>query len=93
MYLEELFNIDETKMAWQRRGNKLVRKYRCTGGRRKGRIVSKPAQCFAAPDVKKRFRLRMTKAKLGARIARKSKRTMRTNPSSIMKQRLNKAAR
>jgi len=93
MYLEELFNIDETKMAWQRRGTKLVRKYRCTGGRRKGRIVAKPAQCFAAPDVKKRFKLRMTKAKLGARIARKSARTKRTNPASIMKQRLNKASK
>lgn len=90
MYLEELYNIAETKMAWQRQGNKLVRKYRCTAGRRKGRIVSKPAQCFAAPDIKKRFRLKMTKAKLGARIARKAARTKRTNPASIMKQRLNK---
>lgn len=86
MYLEELF---ETKMAWHRHGRKLVRKFRCTGGRRKGRIVSKPAQCFAAPDIKKRFKLRMTKAKLGKRMARKAQRTMRTNPASIMKKRLN----
>ena len=93
MYLEELFTLDETKMEWQRSGKKLVRKYRCTGGRRKGRIVAKPAQCFAAPDVKKRFRLRMPKAKLGARIARKSARTKRTNPASIMKQKLNKASK
>lgn len=91
MYLEELFNIDETKMAWQRSGNKLVRKYRCTGGRRKGRIVSKAAQCFAAPDIKKRFRLKMVKAKMGARIARKSARTKRVNPLSIQKQKLNRS--
>ena len=89
MYLEELF---EVKMAWHRAGNKLVRKYRCTSGRRKGRIVAKPAQCFAAPDIKKRFRLKMLKAKLGAKIARKVKRTKRTNPASIMKQKLNKAS-
>ena len=89
MFLEELC---EAKMAWQRRGTKLVRKYRCTSGRRKGRIVAKPAQCFAAPDIKKRFRLKMLKAKVGARIRRKAKRTMRTNPASIMKAKLNKAA-
>jgi len=87
MYVQELF---EAKMAWQRRGKKLVRKYRCTSGRRKGRIVASPAQCFAAPDIKKRFRLRMLKAKIGAKIKRKSARTMRTNPASIMKQKLNK---
>jgi hypothetical protein len=90
MYLEELF---EVKMAWHRTGKKLVRKYRCTSGRRKGRIVAKPAQCFAAPDIKKRFRLKMLKAKLGAKIARKSKRTKRSNPASVMKQKLNKAGK
>ncbi len=40
-------------MAWAKSGNKVVRKYRCASGRRKGRIVSTPAQCFAAPDIKK----------------------------------------
>jgi len=90
MYLEELF---EAKMAWGRVGNKLVRKYRCTSGRRKSRIVSKPAQCFAAPDIKKRFKLKMLKAKIGSKMRRKAKRTMRTNPASIMKSKLNKAAR
>jgi len=89
MYLEELF---EAKMAWGRVGKKLVRKYRCTSGRRKGRIVASAKQCFAAPDIKKRFRLRMLKAKIGAKIKRKSQRTMRTNPASIMKKKLNKAA-
>lgn len=82
--------VPETKMAWARSGNKLVRKYRCSSGRRKGRIVAKPSQCFAPPDIKKRFRLKMIKARMGTRIARKSKRTKKTNPASIMKQRLNK---
>jgi hypothetical protein len=82
--------VFETKMAWARTGKKLVRKYRCSSGRRKGRIVSKPSQCFAAPDIKKRFRLKMMKAKHGKKLARKAKRTMKTNPASIMKKRLNK---
>ena len=84
------FNLKETKMAWARNGKKLVRKYRCTSGRRKGRIVATAGQCFAAPDVKKRFRLKMIKAKQGGKMARKAKRTMRSNPASIMKRRLNK---
>ena len=41
-------------MTWAKRGNKVVRKFRCVSGRRKSRVVSSPAQCFAAPDLKKR---------------------------------------
>jgi hypothetical protein len=77
-------------MAWAKRGNKVVRKFRCASGRRKGRIVSKPGQCFAAPDIKKRIRLKMTRARLGARMARKRKKTMRVNPASRRVQALNK---
>ena len=35
MLLRELFDINE-KMAWAKRGNKVVRKYRCTSGSRAG---------------------------------------------------------
>ena len=69
-------------MAWAKRGNKVVRKFRCAGGKRHGRIVGKPAQCFAAPDIKKRMKLKITKARLGARMIRKSKKTKRVNPAS-----------
>lgn len=84
--------IDEA-MAWARRGKKVVRKYRCTSGKRKSRIVSKPSQCFAAPDIKKRIRLKITKARLGSRMARKRKRTMRVNPASRRVQALNRKSR
>lgn len=86
MILEELFE----GIAWGRRGQQVVRKFRCTAGKRKGRIVAKPAQCFAAPDIKKRIKLKMTKARIGSRMARKRKRTMRVNPASKRVQRLNK---
>ena len=77
--------------TWARSGKKVVRKYRCTAGPRKNRIVSKLQQCFAAPNVKKRIALKRVKARLGSRIARKAKRTKRINPASIRVQRLNKA--
>lgn len=79
--------------TWARSGKKVVRKYRCSGGPRKNRIVSKLAQCFAPPNVKKRMALKRIKARLGARITRKAKRTKRINPASIRVQRLNKAGK
>lgn len=83
----------EEGMAWAKSGNKVVRKFRCSGGPRHGRIVSKPAQCFAPPDIKKRHRLKITKAKLGKRMARKSKKTKRVNPASKRVQAMNKRSR
>ena len=79
--------------TWARSGKKVVRKYRCAGGPRKNRIVSKLSQCFAPPNVKKRIQMKRMKARLGARIIRKAKRTKRINPASIRVQRLNKAGR
>ena len=89
MFLAELTE----GMAWTKRGNKVVRKFRCTSGRRKSRVVSSPAQCFAAPDVKKRIKLKMTKARLGARMARKARKTKRINPASKRVAALNRASR
>ncbi len=89
MLIEELFLAEAAKMAWARKGNQIVKKYRCTAGRRKGRIVSKPAQCTAPPDLKKRATLRKTKARMGSRLARKAKRTKKLNPASRRLKRLN----
>ena len=79
--------------TWARSGKKVVRKYRCSGGPRKNRIVSKLAQCFAPPNIKKRMQMKRMKARLGSRIIRKAKKTKRMNPASIRVQRLNKASR
>ena len=57
---------------------------------RKGRIVATAAQCFAAPNIKARFALKRTKAKLGKKMARKAQRTKRTNPASRRLKALNK---
>lgn len=92
MFLRELTSSLQEKQVWARSGRKVVRKYRCTGGFRKGRVVSKVGQCFAAPDVKKRFALKKTKARMGKKMTRKSKRTKRVNPVSRRVQSLNKAS-
>jgi hypothetical protein len=90
MLLRELTQALHEGQTWARSGNKVVRKFRCSGGIRHGRIVSKPQQCFAAPDIKKRIMLKKTKARFGSRLARKAKRTKRINPASKRVQSLNK---
>jgi hypothetical protein len=93
MLLRELTSSLDEKQVWARSGKKVVRKYRCSGGRRHGRIVSKPSACFAAPNMKARITLKRTKARLGGRMARKAKKTKRVNPASIRVQRMNRAGR
>lgn len=91
MLLREMF--EETlseKQVWARSGQKVVRKYRCSSGARKGRIVSTPGQCFAAKNVKASLRLKRTKARLGSRMARKARRTKRINPASRRVQAMNR---
>jgi hypothetical protein len=48
------------------------------------------AQCFAAPDIKKRMIFKKTKARLGGRMIRKAKKTKRINPASKRVQALNR---
>tara|TARA_B110000858_G_C17755707_1_gene451999 strand:+ start:93 stop:368 length:276 start_codon:yes stop_codon:yes gene_type:complete len=81
--------VDE-KLAWAKRGNKVVRKFRCTVGPRKGRTVKDIGQCFAAPDIKKRIQLKLTKARVGAKMTRKAKKTKRINPASKRVKALNR---
>lgn len=91
--LIEMFNLFELLegVAWARSGKKVVRKFRCGSGTRKGRVVSSPGACFKAPNIKKRIKMKQTKARLGSRMARKRKRTMKYNPASKRVQALNKA--
>ena len=88
-----LREIITERQVWARSGKKVVRKYRCSSGSRKGRTVASAAQCFKAPDPKKRAVFKRTKARLGSRIARKAKRTKRINVASKRVQALNKAGR
>lgn len=100
MLLQELFEIidddqlyEGAKIAWAKVGDKVVKKYRCTDGRRQGRIVSHPSQCNKPIDLKKRRKFRQVKLAKGKRMARKSKRTKGRNPASKRVRRMNLSIR
>lgn len=95
MFLNESYQtiVSEAKVVFARRGKSLTKKFRCTVGKRKGRVVSNPQQCAAPIDLKKRFVLKRTKASMGSRMAKKAKRTKRTNPASKIAAKLNRARR
>lgn len=100
MLLRELFTKDDedglfegARIAWAKVGDKVVKKYRCTDGRRQGRIVSHPSQCSKPVNLKQRLKFRQTKLAKGRRMARKSKRTKGRNPASKRVKRMNLAMR
>ena len=69
---------------------KVSMKWRCDHGPRAGRIVSAPADCGKAIDIKRRAQMKKTRANTKVRQARKSKKTKRMNVSSRIMQALNK---
>jgi len=95
MLISDIFNsnIDEAKMIYGRKGKQVVKKYRCTFGRKKGRIVSNPGVCSAPLDIKKRMTMKKMKARLGSRLVRKIKFTKRFNPASKRVASMNKSLR
>lgn len=80
MYVFEL--LEAASVAWKKQGSKVVRKYRCTAGPRKGQMRASPAACNAPYNFKSATRLKQTKAKLGRHGSYLSKRTKKFNPSS-----------
>jgi len=91
--LSEDVYLLEARMVWRRTGKKIKRAVRCTSGRRKGKVVSSPAQCSAPINMKKRMTLKKTKARMGKRLSRKANRTKRLNPASRRLRSLNKSTR
>lgn len=91
VYVDESDNVLEeaAKRAYSRRGGKVVKKYRCTSGMKKGKIVSDPKTCVQRKDPKKkRLGKKIAREKKGIRI-RKSKITKRTASSKLVS-RMNK---
>jgi hypothetical protein len=95
MFISDIIidGIHEAKMIYGRKGKSVVRKYRCTFGRKKGRIVSNPSVCSAPLDIKKRFQMKKLRARMGARLQRKIKFTKKYNPASRRVRALNKSLR
>ena len=76
-----------------RKGNKLVRKYRCTSGSRKGRILADPATCNKPKRVKSSINIKKAKAKRGSAMAIASARTKRARGTTQRLTRINKSGR
>ena len=96
MLLRDLYNdaIEEgVTTIFGKSGNKTVRKYRCTSGTRKGRIVAKPATCNAPKNMKASNTLKKTRRSKGKTTSIKINRTKRTNSASQKLKRLNTGRR
>ena len=95
MFVRELTSVvDEgATPIFGKTGNKVVRKFRCTSGARKGRIVAKPGTCTAPANVKAMQQMKKTRRAKGATPGIKAARTKRTSPASQKLTRLNVGSR
>ena len=73
---------------WGRKKGQVVKKYRCTSGQRKGRIVAKPETCNAPKNIKSMVTLKKARRQRSAVSLVKSSRQKR---ASALSQRLAKA--
>ena len=69
---------------------KVVRKYRCTSGSRKGRIVAKASTCNAPVNIKSKLTMKKTRARKSPMIGIKTKFQKRMGAQSKRIARLNK---
>jgi len=89
MQVVEILEAGPT-MAWTRKGNTNVRKFRCQSGPRKGRVMASPASCNKPLDIHKSAGLKVTKQKKSSHIKTRGKITRRSNPGSVRRVSLNK---
>ena len=90
MLIRELI---EATQVWSKKGGGSVRKYRCTTGIRKGRVMSSPAACSKPLNVHKSKSLKQTRSQKAPVMKFKSKIAKRSNPASKRNIRLNKAVK
>lgn len=84
MLISEIF--EGFTQAWGRKpSGKMVRRYRCTSGKKKGRLVAKPSTCATAISPKKSAVLKRTKRIRGPAQAVKRKITMRRPTSQRLR--------
>ena len=92
MLLRQIIEEPQTLegLVWTRQGGKQVRKYRCTSGVRKGRVLANPASCNKPIDVSKGVTLKKTKAAKPGKIKMTGVRTRKQNIRSLRLKHLNK---
>lgn len=89
----QVCEILEASQVWSKKGTKSVRKYRCTSGVRKGRVMSSPAACNKPLNIHKSKLFKQTKASKAPQIKFKSRMSKKSNPASTRNIRLNKSIR
>jgi hypothetical protein len=76
---------------WSRtKAGQMVRKYRCTAGPRKGRVVSKPSVCTQPKKMSSVMAIKKAKARSGSTMKIKRTRTKKTAGASIRLGKLNR---
>jgi len=80
--VEEQFLDEGYVQIAGRSGNKIVRKYRCTSGARRGRIVSKASTCTAPKNIRSSVNIKKAKRSKGSLMKVKALRTKRARKSS-----------
>ena len=89
MIISEIVDEGAVQIFGMKKG-KVVRKYRCTSGQKKGRIVAKPTTCSAPIRVSSRIAIKKAKARRSPLIKIKSRFTKRMSPNTRRLTRLNK---
>lgn len=82
--------IEAATTTYGRSKGKVVRKYRCTSGTRKGRIVAKASTCNAPINVKSKLTMKKTRARKSPMIGIKTRFQKRMGAQSKRIARLNK---
>jgi hypothetical protein len=76
---------------WSRtKDGKMVRKYRCTAGPRKGRVVSSPSVCTQPKKISGVMAIKKAKARYGSSMKIKRSRTKKTAGASIRVGKMNR---
>lgn len=80
------------KQVWGRSKKGLVRRYRCTDGSKKGRVVAKPSTCTSATSQKKSTTMKKTRRSFSSRQALRRSQRMK-HPTSMRIKSANKRNR
>jgi hypothetical protein len=82
--------LEGYKLVWGRSNKKgVVRRYRCTDGPKKGRVVAKPSTCTTTTSLKKSGQLKKTRRSQGSRQATVRKNTL-SRPTATRVRNLNR---
>ena len=89
MLVEEI--VEGYTQVWARDSKGVKRKYRCTSGQKKGRVVAKPSTCSTAVKQGKSVRAKKTRRHKSVTQATKRSMTIK-RPTSKRVTRLNKSS-